>query len=224
MSREKDWGRTGQTGLPAYGRVLRDVQRLDFYTASWSSTISANTLNEFDWVKRDTRQAHSLDKGCCWQGKNEDDSTTGQEGAGQHAQHRWIHDGDASRHGTRQYAVRCGITGNPSVRSTCRHVEFHKGRAFVPNRCEADFSSSHQANRRSTNHRPLANLRVSAGSRPNITATNFRGLSSNDISTAQNLRQPCRIGFECHRTVLREQSRCQGVADYRKTILSGGPA
>jgi len=77
MTREKDWGVTGQTGLPAYpdgyfGDIIRTP---DFYTVAWSSTIGSNILNEFRFgLKRDTWYGTSpLDKGCCIQGASETD-------------------------------------------------------------------------------------------------------------------------------------------------------
>src|SRR5438876_4870290 len=77
MTREKDWGVTGQTGLPDYpAGAFGDVKRApDFYTASWVSTISATILNEFRFgLKRDTWQGTSpLDKGCCWNGAKQTD-------------------------------------------------------------------------------------------------------------------------------------------------------
>src|SRR5438105_8583088 len=77
MSREKDWGVTGQTGLTDYpAGAFGDVKRVpDFYTASWTSTISPTILNEFRFgLKRDTWQGTSpFDKGCCWNGAKESD-------------------------------------------------------------------------------------------------------------------------------------------------------
>jgi hypothetical protein len=71
MTRESNWGVTGQTGLPDYpGGFFGDVKRYpEFYTASWTSTISPTTLNEFRWgLKRDTWLGSSaIDKGCCAQ-------------------------------------------------------------------------------------------------------------------------------------------------------------
>src|SRR5262249_17330716 len=77
MTREKDWGVTGQTGLTAYpGGYNGDVLRKpDFYTVAWSSTIGANILNEFRFgLKRDSWYGNSpLDKGCCILGAGETD-------------------------------------------------------------------------------------------------------------------------------------------------------
>src|SRR5205085_566726 len=77
MTREKDWGVTGQTGLPAYPNgYFGDVQRVPyFYTAGWTSEISPTVLNEFTWGrKQDSWQGTSpFDKGCCWGGKGQND-------------------------------------------------------------------------------------------------------------------------------------------------------
>src|SRR6185312_5710152 len=77
MTREHDYGVTGQTGLPDYpAGYFGDVQRYpDFYTASWSRVISSTVLNEFRFgLKRDTWQGTSpLDLGCCWNGAQETD-------------------------------------------------------------------------------------------------------------------------------------------------------
>lgn len=77
MSREEDWGVTGQTGLPSLpGGYFGDVVRVpNFYTVSWTSTLSPTVLNEFRFGrKRDTWQGTSpFDKGCCWGGRSEND-------------------------------------------------------------------------------------------------------------------------------------------------------
>jgi hypothetical protein len=80
MTREKDWGVTGQTGLadvPAGG--FGDVYRTPyFYTAQWTSTLSPTVLNEFRWGrKQDSWLGTSpLDKGCCLFGAGESDRTS----------------------------------------------------------------------------------------------------------------------------------------------------
>jgi Carboxypeptidase regulatory-like domain len=79
MTREKDWGVTGQTGLadvPAGG--FGDVYRTPyFYNVQYTSTISATILNEFRWGrKQDTWLGTSpLDKGCCLFGARENSRT-----------------------------------------------------------------------------------------------------------------------------------------------------
>jgi hypothetical protein len=69
MTKEENWGVTGQTGLPDYpggyfGEVAREP---DFYTATWTSTLSPTLLNEFRWgLKRDTWFGEPpTDVGCC---------------------------------------------------------------------------------------------------------------------------------------------------------------
>jgi len=75
MTREKNWGVTGQTGLadlPAGG--FGDVYRTPyFYTVQYTATLSPTILNEFRWGrKQDTWLGTSpLDKGCCLFGAGE---------------------------------------------------------------------------------------------------------------------------------------------------------
>ena len=77
MTREKDWGVTGQTGLadvPAGG--FGDIYRTPyFYTVQYTTTLSPTILNEFRWGrKQDTWLGTSpLDKGCCLFGAGEND-------------------------------------------------------------------------------------------------------------------------------------------------------
>jgi hypothetical protein len=69
MTREENWGVTGQTGLPAYpGGYFGEVaRRPDLYSAQWTSTLSPTIINEFRWgLKRDTWFGESpIDVGCC---------------------------------------------------------------------------------------------------------------------------------------------------------------
>jgi hypothetical protein len=77
MSREKDWGVTGQTGLPDFpDGYFGEIRRFpDIYSASWTSTISASVLNEARWgMKRDSWFGWSpFDVGCCVRGAKETD-------------------------------------------------------------------------------------------------------------------------------------------------------
>ena len=77
MSREKDWGVTGQTGLPDFpAGYFGEIRRFpDLYTASWTSTVSASLLNEARWgMKRDSWFGWSpFDVGCCVRGAQETD-------------------------------------------------------------------------------------------------------------------------------------------------------
>ena len=84
MTREHDWGVTGQTGLPGYPAMtpgnnagpgfFGDVQRYpNFYTGAWDTTITPSLLNEVRvGYKVDTWQGTSpVDLGCCWQGASQ---------------------------------------------------------------------------------------------------------------------------------------------------------
>ena len=75
MTREHDWGVTGQTGIPDYpagvfGQETRDPR---FYSAGWTWTITPTLLNEFHFGhKTDTWEGTSpLDNGCCINGASE---------------------------------------------------------------------------------------------------------------------------------------------------------
>lgn len=75
MTREHDWGATGQTGIPdypagVYGQEVRDPR---FYSATWTWTITPTILNEFHFGhKTDTWEGTSpLDNGCCIGGASE---------------------------------------------------------------------------------------------------------------------------------------------------------
>ncbi|PYS37870.1 MAG: hypothetical protein DMG14_19765 [Acidobacteria bacterium] len=77
MSREEDWGVTGQTGLPDFpngyfGKVRRTP---DFHTVGLTSTLSQTVINELRLgLKRDTWFGTSpFHNGCCMDGKGEDD-------------------------------------------------------------------------------------------------------------------------------------------------------
>src|SRR5262245_56050514 len=71
-TREKDWGVTGQTGLPDwpggyFGSISRDPT---FSTATWVSTISPTLVNEFRWGRKvDTWVGQQpTDLNCCENG------------------------------------------------------------------------------------------------------------------------------------------------------------
>src|SRR5438093_230713 len=77
MSREEDWGVTGQTGLPDFpngyfGKVRRTP---DFHTVGLTSTLCQTVINELRLgLKRDTWFGTSpFHNGCCMDGKGEDD-------------------------------------------------------------------------------------------------------------------------------------------------------
>ena len=196
MSREKDWGVTGQTGQPDFPKgAFGDVKRVpDFYTASWTSTISSSVLNEFRFgLKRDTWQGTSpLDKGCCWNGKGQNDLVDSSEEmrasfpsiAGQ-----FVYVAPGS--GTGAYSPFGVASPRQSIspfQQWSDTLSFTMGAHSFQAGGEIDFASSHQFNHGGQQTtRPFVTLGIGNIPVPNITTTNFRGIQTNDITTAQNL-------------------------------------
>ena len=196
MSREKDWGVTGQTGQPDFPKgAFGDVKRApDFYTASWTSTISSSILNEFRFgLKRDTWQGTSpLDKGCCWNGNGQNDlveSSQEMRASFPSIGGQFVYVAPRQQHRC-LLAVRRGFAAavHQSVPTVVGHAELQHGRPFVPGgRRDRLRQFASVQPRRSTNDASVRN----AGHRnipvPNSSTTNFRGIQTNDITTAQNL-------------------------------------
>jgi hypothetical protein len=200
MSREENWGVTGQTGLPDVPEgVFGDVRRNpDFYTLAWTTTISPTVLNEFRFgFKRDTWQGTSaFDRGCCWQGAAESDiDEISQEAVASFPKVGGSFMYVAPGFGTGQMLARYAQLGVASPRASVSPfkqfadtVSFSKGRHSFSGGFEVDFQSSDQANHGGqATTRPLANLGVGNIPVPNINNTNFRGLNSNDVTLAQNI-------------------------------------
>jgi len=197
MSRERDWGVTGQTGLPSlpggyFGDVVREP---NFYTLSWTSTVSSSVLNEFRiGRKRDTWQGTSpFDKGCCWNGKSENDDlvdTAKQARASFPSVDKYmVYVGNGT--GFSNYAP-FGVASPRASMSpffqVANTLSFTPGRHAFQVGFEGDFASSHQANHGGQDTtRPNASLGVGNTPVPNVNSTNFRGLQANDVSTAQNI-------------------------------------
>jgi hypothetical protein len=80
VSKEKDWGVSGQTGIPDYpGGYYGTIERLpSFYSAAYTWTITPSLLNEFRFGhKVDTWEGDSaLDTGCCIGGAPENTGLT----------------------------------------------------------------------------------------------------------------------------------------------------
>src|SRR5882672_2009419 len=208
MSREKDWGVTGQTGLPDYqSGAFGDVKRVpDFYTVSWTSTWSSTILNEFRFgMKRDTWQGTSpLDKGCCWNGARESDLVDSA---------KQMVASFPSIGGNFVYVTQGGtgglIASGTSVGSAMTYapfgvasprqsispfkqiadtLSFTKGAHSFQTGFEFEFTSSHQFNHGGQQTtRPFVTLGVGNTPVVNITPTNFRGIQANDITTGQLL-------------------------------------
>ncbi|HEV3334299.1 MAG TPA: TonB-dependent receptor [Bryobacteraceae bacterium] len=81
VTKEHDWGVTGQTGIPDYPTgFYGDVQRNpSFYSVAYTWTIKPTLLNEFRFGhKVDTWQGTSpLDLGCCFGGSSENKVAAG---------------------------------------------------------------------------------------------------------------------------------------------------
>jgi len=199
MSRERDWGVTGQTGLPDVpAGEFGDVKRVpDFYTASWTSTISSTILNEFRFgLKRDTWQGTSpLDKGCCWGGNGQNDLDDSA---------REMRDSFPSIGGQFVYVTQGGLGlgnyapfGVASPRQSispfqqlANTISFTKGSHAFQAGFEFDFASSHQFNHGGQQTtRPFVTLGIGAIPVPAFTTnTPFsRGINANDVTTAQTL-------------------------------------
>ena len=208
MSREKNWGVTGQTGLPDYqSGAFGDVKRVpDFYTVSWTSTWSSTILNEFRFgMKRDTWQGTSpLDKGCCWNGAKESDLVDSA---------KQMVASFPSIGGNFVYVTQGGtgglIASGTSVGSAMTYapfgvasprqsispfkqiadtLSFTKGAHSFQTGFEFEFTSSHQFNHGGQQTtRPFVTLGVGNTPVVNITPTNFRGIQANDITTGQLL-------------------------------------
>jgi hypothetical protein len=196
MSREKNWGVTGQTGLtdlPA--GVFGQVKRVpDFYTASWTSTVSATILNEFRFgYKRDSWQGTSpFDRDCCWSGAGENDIDE---------QSKEIVASYPSIGGKMMYVANSLGLGNyapfgvASPRQSVSPfkqfadvVSFTQGAHSFQAGFEMVFTNSHSFNHGGQQTtRPFARLGVGSIPVQNITATNFRGINAAEITTAQNL-------------------------------------
>ena len=199
MTREENWGVTGQTGLPAYpDGFFGDVKRLpNFYTAAWTATIASSVVNEFRWGRKlDSWQGTSpFDKGCCWAGQSENEDLDDSAKAARasfpsiHKQLFYI----ASGSGLGAYAP----FGTASPRNQMSPlmqfadtVSWISGAHSFQGGFEATFSGTNQNNHGAAGvgtTRPLATLGVGNVPVPNVSSTNFPGLHANNVSTAQNL-------------------------------------
>jgi len=199
MSREKDWGVTGQTGLPDVpAGEFGDVKRVpDFYTASWTSTISSTILNEFRFgLKRDTWQGTSpLDKGCCWNGNGQndlDDSSKAMRDSfptigGQFA---YVTQGGLGLGNYAPFGVASPRQSISPFQQWADTISFTKGAHAFQAGFEFDFASSHQFNHGGQQTtRPFVTLGIGAIPVPAFTTnTSYsKGIQANDITTAQTL-------------------------------------
>src|SRR5437870_1262554 len=202
MSREKDWGVTGQTGLPDFpAGYFGEIRRFpDLYTASWTSTISPTVLNEARFgMKRDSWFGWSpFDVGCCVRGAAETDiAASSKEALSTFPELKgklfYTQPGTVGSATLGNYAPfdRAGASPrfNPSpLMQFADTLSWIKGAHSFQAGFELTHSGSGQNNSggiaTAYAHSILGigNIPV-----PNVTTTNFRGLNSNDVTTAQDL-------------------------------------
>jgi hypothetical protein len=198
MTREKDWGVTGQTGLadlPAGG--FGDIYRTPyFYTAQLTSTLSSSILNEFRWGrKQDTFLGTSpLDKGCCLFGAGENDRTS----AAQALYNNYPQIDKSFMYplmpGGLAYINNFGVAAPRTTYSPFTQyadtISFTKGAHSFSVGAEVDFTSSQAGNTGgSQTTRPEAFLGINSGFPSPIATTQpyAAGLNTNDVATANNI-------------------------------------
>jgi len=198
MSREEDWGVTGQTGLPDFpGGYYGDVRRTPyFYSAGWTKTVSATVLNEFRWgVKRDTWFGTSpFHRGCCVGGKSEKD--VDEQSREALASFPNVNGGLFYLQpglGLGTYApfsrVAAAPRFNPSpLLQFADTMSWTRGSHSFQAGAEFTRTGSGQTTTGGiASSIPHANLGVGTVPVTGITTTNFRGLQTNDVTTAENL-------------------------------------
>src|SRR5215468_2385946 len=201
MTREKNWGVTGQTGEPdvpagGFGDIYRTP---DFYTAQYTATISPTILNEFRFGrKQDTWLGTSpLDKGCCLFGASAGKRTS----AAQALYNAYPNAGPSFLYIANPNALSLAYINNFGVASPrttyspftqwADTLSFTKGAHAFSADFEFDFASSQAANTGNTQTtRPNATLGINAAYPiPNFTTASpyAQGLNSSDLPAAQNL-------------------------------------
>src|SRR5215475_13485232 len=202
MSREEDWGVTGQTGIPDFpGGYFGEIRRYpDVYTGAWTSTLSSTLLNEARWgLKRDSWFGWSpFDVGCCVRGAQETDiAASSQEALGTFPELKgklfYTQPGTVGGTTLGNYAPfdRAGAAPrfNPSpLMQFADTLSWIKGTHSFQAGFELIHSGSGQNNSGGI-ATAYAHSILGVGSIPvpNINATNFRGLNSNDIGPAQDV-------------------------------------
>src|SRR5262245_26993394 len=202
MSREEDWGVTGQTGLPDFPKgYFGEIRRYpDVYTASRTSTISATVLNEARWgLKRDSWFGWSpFDVGCCVRGAAETDiAASSKEALSTFPQLKgkmfYTQLGTVGGVALGNYAPfdRAGASPrfNPSPL-----MQFADTLSWIKSKhsFQAGFEWTHSGSGQNNSGgiaTAYAHSILGVGNIPvpNITTTNFRGLNSSDITAAQDL-------------------------------------
>jgi Carboxypeptidase regulatory-like domain/TonB dependent receptor-like, beta-barrel len=194
LTRENDWGVTGQTGLPDwpggyFGVIQRDPT---FSTASWVATISPTLVNEFRWGRKvDTWVGmQPTDLNCCNGGVFD---TSKLSGIAKEAFNAFPQI-DGQRYAILQDTTIGGdfarARQNPRFNSSplmqfANTLSWTRRSHSFQGGFEATYSSSGQID--AINSRPTANLGIGTVPISGITTTNFRGLNTNDVNPAQVL-------------------------------------
>jgi Carboxypeptidase regulatory-like domain len=212
MTREKNWGVTGQTGEPdvplgGFGDIYRTPY---FYTVQYTATISPTILNEFRWGrKQDTWLGTSpVDKGCCLFGASESTRTAAAQAlynSFPNVGSSFLYISNGAVPGAPISSVFNGLpialanyapVGVASPRTTVSPftqwadtLSFTKGAHSFSVGGEFVFTSSQAANTGgSQTTRPFATLGINPSFPVSgITTAAFPGLQAPDVITAQNL-------------------------------------
>jgi hypothetical protein len=208
MTKERDWGVTGQTGIPDYPTgYFGDIQRKpSLYTAAWTWTITPTLLNEFRFGhKTDTWQGTSpLDLGCCFNGAKENSGLAAGAQAARASYPQVNGSFLYTQSGNLGLLGGAGFTGGAlglyagmnvsSPRLTVSpfwqfgdSLSWIHGSHSVQFGFEIDRTSSQSANSGGTSTtRPTVNLGIGSVAPPFTTAT-FPGIGALNLTTAQNL-------------------------------------
>ena len=202
VTKEHDWGVTGQTGIPDYpAGYYGDVQRNpSFYSVAYTWTLKPTLLNEFRFGhKVDTWQGTSpLDLGCCFSGSSEN---TGLASSAQAARASYPQVNNsflytaAGNLGALGGAL--GLYAGMNVSSPRLTVspfwQFGDSMTWIHGAHEIQFGfeidrtssqSSNSGGAQTT--RPTVNLGIGSVAPPITTAT-FAGIGALNLATAQNL-------------------------------------
>ena len=208
MTKERDWGVTGQTGIPDLPTgYFGDIQRKpSFYSAAWTWTITPSLLNEFRFGhKTDTWQGTSpLDLGCCFNGGSENKGLAASAVAAR-ASYPQVNGSFLYLQPTNLGTLGgAGFTGGAlglyagmnvsSPRLTVSpfwqygdSLSWIHGAHSIQFGFEIDRTSSQSANSGGTQTtRPTVNLGIGSVAPP-ITTSTFPGIGALNLTTAQNL-------------------------------------
>jgi hypothetical protein len=196
MSREEDWGVTGQSGLPAFpDGFFGEARRFPAtYNAAWISTISPTVLNEVRWglrVSNSTRWS-PFEMRCCYRGKNEADivkSSADALATFPQAQGKLFFMSPGLSLGS--YAPFGTATPNQVISPLMQFTDtlsWTRGAHSFQTGFDVQLTHSDQSNGGGTyTTRPFATLGVGNVPVPGINSANFGALNSNDVATAEGI-------------------------------------